>query len=112
LDTVFTYLPVLCLTISIELPVAWFFLRHQQRRRVVLAAIVGNCITHPALHFLLPLVLSPEDKGLFLLVGELLVLAVEIIVYRTIVPKTSWALAIATAAAANALSYGIGVVFF
>ncbi|MBW2736577.1 MAG: hypothetical protein JRH20_29670, partial [Deltaproteobacteria bacterium] len=103
------YLAALALTLALELPVALLILR-KNRARVLLAGLVGNGLSHPALHFLLPMVIVPQAApGPFILVGELSVFAFEALLYVAMVRPQPWTLAVVAAAAANALSFGVGL---
>jgi hypothetical protein len=103
------YLPYLGLTIAIELPLALLVLRRLPRWRVALAALAGNLVTHPLLHFALPRVLDPADRGRFILIGEVAVFVVETLLYLAIARPRPRRLAIAASAIANAGSYAFGL---
>ena len=107
-----SYATALLLTVVVELPVVWLLLRQESWKKVLPAALVGNLITHPAMHFLLPLVLSSVSLGLFLLVGELAVFSLEVVVYLAWVRPKPWPRAVAASAASNAASFGLGLVIF
>ena len=107
-----SYLLVLLLNMAIEVPLVMLFLRHRGWKRVVPVAVLANLLTHPALHFVLPLLISTSELGRFILVGELGVFVFESAVYLLLVRPRPWPLAVAAAAAANAASYAVGLVIF
>jgi hypothetical protein len=103
------YLLALGLTLVIEVPVALLVLRRRGWRAVLPAALLANLISHPLLHFALPRVLSPADRGTFLLVGELGVFVLEALVYLLVARPRPRAMAVVAAALANAASYAVGL---
>jgi hypothetical protein len=100
------YLIGLALTLAVELPVALLVLRRQGKKRALLAGLLANLISHPLLHFALPLLVSPAARGQFILVGELAVFVFEALVYLAVARPRPWVLAVAAAALANAASCG------
>jgi hypothetical protein len=104
-------------TLAVELPVVLLVARRVRLlvsdARVLGVAALANLLTHPALWyvpwFLVPQALAPANYGLYLVVGEALVLLVETLVYwALLVPSRPW-LALAMSALANAASYGAGL---
>jgi len=104
-----SYIWALIITVVVEVPVVWLLLRRQGWPRVLPAALVANGLTHPALHFLLPRVLSPHPLARFVIVGELSVFVVEAAILLAWVRPRPWPLAIAASAAANASSFAMGL---
>jgi len=104
-----TYLLALGLTLVVEIPVALLVLHRRGWRVVLLAAVVANLISHPLLHFALPRLLSPANRGLFLLVGELGVFVLEALVYLVVARPRPRAMAVVAAALANLVSYALGM---
>ncbi|MBN1945733.1 MAG: hypothetical protein JW797_08645 [Bradymonadales bacterium] len=102
------YCAALLLTLSIEVPIALGLLLRCARGRVLVAAVGGNLVSHPLLHFGLPILLAPSHPGPFLLVGELGVLLLEAGLYLCIVRPRPWTLALVTSSAANLASYLVG----
>ncbi|MBI5499873.1 MAG: hypothetical protein HY907_06495 [Deltaproteobacteria bacterium] len=104
-------------TLAVELPLVLYLARRARLlhsdARVLVAALVANAATHPALWYVpwsfFPQALAKPNYALYLVVGETTVLLVETVVYwRLLVPQRPW-LALATAALANAASYGAGL---
>ncbi|MEN9786307.1 MAG: hypothetical protein RLZZ299_1571 [Pseudomonadota bacterium] len=92
------------LTLSLELPVAAWMLRHgpSPGRRLSLA-VLASSLTHPLLWFAWHPHVHPW--GLAVVTGEALVVAAEALVYRTATDaRTAWR----TSLAANAVSLGVG----
>ena len=103
------YLTALALTLATEVPTVTWLLRRAPWQRVVPAVLVANLISHPALHFLLPRVLPVHPLSQFIVMGELLVLALEALVYLLWIRPRPWPLALAASALANAASFGLGL---
>ncbi|MBI5489247.1 MAG: hypothetical protein HY905_18065 [Deltaproteobacteria bacterium] len=104
-------------TLAVELPIVLYVARRARLlhsdARVLVAALVANAATHPALWYvpwtLFPSVLEKPNYPLYLVVGETAVLLVETVVYwRLLVPHRPW-LALAMSALANAASYAAGL---
>jgi len=103
---------VLALTLAVEAPVVLLCLRSSPWKRVLAALLVANLLSHPALHFLLPRLISMQQVGVFILVGEGAVFVLEALVYLLVVRPRTAALAVAAAAGANAASYLVGLLLF
>lgn len=103
------YLGALGLTLALEIPVVAWVLRRSPWQRILPAVVVANLLSHPALHFALPLILPPHPKGPFVLVGELLVFAFEAALFAAWVRPRPWPLALAASAAANLASFAAGL---
>ena len=109
-DISLRYLSALALTLAVEVPCVLVLLRDSPRRKVLASALAANLLSHPALHFLLPAVVPIHPIGRFILVAELGAFAFEAAVYLAWVRPAPWPLAIAASAAANAASFGLGLV--
>ena len=104
-------------TLAVELPVVLLVARRARLMigdaKVLGAAALANLLTHPALWYVpysfFPAVLLPANYGLYLVVGEGLVLLVETAVYWLILVRHRPWLALAMSALANAASYGAGL---
>lgn len=97
------YALALVLTIVIETGLACL-LRPRQARRLLIDVPLLNLLTHPLLHFAL-------ERGLPLAVGEVLVMAVETLVYwRVTRLPLRWSLALAVTL--NAVTWALGSLLF
>ena len=97
------------LTLTLELVVLLAVFRHEHRTaRVVLAAAVGNLLTHPIVYLVLPRVL--EAYSTYLIVAELFAFGVEIPVILALVRPSPWYRAVGASALANGASYLAGLV--
>jgi hypothetical protein len=102
-------------TFAVELPVVLLIAR---RARLLFgdAKVLGAAalLTHPALWYVpylfFPEALRPANYGLYLVVGEGLVLLVETAVYWLVLVRHRPRLALAMSALANAASYGVGLI--
>jgi len=107
------YLLVFLLNMVLEIPVALLVLRKAcPLGMALLACIAGNALTHPAIHFGLPLILSTASRPTFIIIAECLVLATETLLYLLISKPSPRILALAAAAGANLLTYVVGLLFF
>lgn len=98
-----------CLTVLVEALVAPLLLGPRwSRQRRVAAAAVGQIATHPAVWFIFPELLS-SSRAAFLVVGESWAVLLETGVYLLTLPGITARLAFRTSFAANALSFGLGV---
>lgn len=102
------YLAALGLTLVIEIPLALWVLRGAGWRRILVAVLVGNLLTHPAIHFgLFRLGMSPPA---FEAVAEALAFGVEAGIYWAVCrPPSAWD-AVLASALANGVSYGVGLI--
>ena len=112
------YLPYLALTLALELPVVVVLLRpHCGAWRSFLAGLLASSVTHPLLWYAWPLVVSPYQYARYVATGEALVVVVETVVLHEValrrvdsmVRRRRWGLALAVATAANATSFGVGL---
>jgi hypothetical protein len=105
-------------TFAVELPVVLLIARRARLlfgdAKVLGAAALANLLTHPALWYVpylfFPEALRPANYGLYLVVGEGLVLLVETAVYWLVLVRHRPRLALAMSALANAASYGVGLI--
>jgi hypothetical protein len=74
--------------------------------RLVFAGAVGTCLTHPLLWFVWPAVIS--DFTWYTVSGELIVAAVEALVFFALARPIPFFRAVAASFIANAASYGLG----
>jgi hypothetical protein len=74
-----------------------------------LAGAAGSCVTHPLLWFVWPLVI--RNYTLFVISGELIVAAVESLMFFLIARKIRLSRAAIVAVSANAVSFGAGMLF-
>jgi hypothetical protein len=110
---VLRYALVFLLNMALEIPVALLVLRKAcPAGRTLLACVIGNALTHPSIHFLLPLVLSTASRPLYTVVAETFVLLTETVLYLAIAMPRPRVLAVAAAAGANLLTYVVGLIFF
>ena len=112
------YLPYLALTLGIELPVVMLLLRPRCGTwRSLLAGLLASSVTHPLLWYVWPLVVSPYHYELYVATGEVLVVVIETVVLHEVALRRvdsmvrwrRWGLALAVAMAANATSFGVGL---
>lgn len=109
-DHVAWYALVFALNLAIELVVALAIMaRTCGYGRTAISCLVGNAVTHPAIHLLLPLVIAPSRWTLFLVAAETMALTVEAVVYLGIAKPRPRILALAAAAGANLASYTAGL---
>jgi hypothetical protein len=101
-------------TLAVEIPlfvlVAGFRNRSGRRAplwRLVLAGAAGTAVTHPALWFVWPRVVS--DYTLYIATGELLVAVVETFTFFGLARPISLSRAAAASFIANGASYGLGM---
>lgn len=92
---------IFVLALSLELPLV-FFLARGRRSRAVLASLLANAITHPALWFLWPRVMPYTAAVIF---GELFAVGVEGAAIA-LSGQRRWGFVIALVA--NAYSYALG----
>lgn len=108
------FLLALLITWLVELPIVWLLARYALRlRRVGTARLLGvgllaTALTLPYLWFLLPDLLSAQAA---LWLGEALVFAVELGLYRWLLPA-NWRQAALLSLAANAASLLVGLALF
>ncbi len=104
-----SYPLLLVLTVAIETPVV-ALCYPGQRLRLALTCIAATTVTHAFMHFGLPRLVS--SYAAFLLVGELVALVGEALAYALVARPRDLARALVAAAAANALSFGVGLLLF
>jgi hypothetical protein len=75
--------------------------------RLAVAGAAGTCVTHPLLWFAWPLVVS--DYNAYIVSGELIVAAAESATFFLLARPISWPRAVAASLAANAASFGLGL---
>lgn len=101
------FLIALFATLAIEtivvLLLAKFAFKLKDLRSCAIVAIVASTLTLPYLWFILPPFL-PADK--YLLFGEIIVIALEALIYRVFL--MNWKQALATAVTANIVSFYLG----
>lgn len=112
------YLPYLALTLGIEVPVVVLLLRRRCGAwRSLVAGVSASGVTHPLLWYVWPLVVSPYRYALYVATGEALVVVIETVVLHEVAVRRvdsmtrirRWGLALAVATAANATSFGAGL---
>jgi len=103
------WLAAYCLTLAVELPVASWLLRSEDRVKPALAALLGTSCTHPLLWFVWLRLF--DDYWLYIVSGEAAVVLLETVGYRFLV-GIGWRRALGVSALVNAASYLAGVVFW
>jgi len=104
------YWAALGLTLAIEVPLVLWLLSKAPWRRVLIAALVGNLVTHLSIHLgLMRLGLGPTT---FEIAAEGWALAGEAALYIWAIRPLSAGNGIAAAAIANGASYGLGLWLF
>ena len=104
------YLQTLLVTIVIEIPLALLVLwKYADWKWIVSAALLGNLLSHPLLHFVLPRYLS--DLSSIILWGEIGVLVLESLIYALVARPKPRAWALSAAALANGVTYFVGVLW-
>jgi hypothetical protein len=93
---------IFLLALALELPMVFFLAQHR-RGRAVLASLLGNAVTHPALWFVWPRLL-PYSAAV--IVGELFAVGVEGAAIATLGGQKRRGFLIALAV--NAYSYALG----
>ena len=99
------FLVALGITLAIEVPIVWGFVR---KWRAVVVGFLASALTLPYLWF----VLAPYvDARYFLWIGELSVIVVEAVIYFVLL-RVKWWVAVMASVLANVLSYFFGVELF
>ena len=115
--TIFPYwLKAFLLTLAIEIPLFTVIGRKLIARttvkisipRLALAGGVGTCLTHPLLWFVWPRLIS--NYLVYIITGELLVAVIESFTFYAVARPIELKHAFITSFAANASSYGIGLI--
>ncbi|MBN2714517.1 MAG: hypothetical protein JXX14_01605 [Deltaproteobacteria bacterium] len=96
------------LTLLLEAPVYTYLgCRFTNWRMALATGALASCITHPLLWFVWrPLF---DSYMCYVLSGECAVIAIEAVVFRSLVKNAPFTQALAISLIANATSYGIGV---
>ncbi|MCB9883764.1 MAG: hypothetical protein H6832_02105 [Planctomycetes bacterium] len=102
LSVLLEYTPWLALTLALEGAVVALLIRGEGRRRALQACIAINLLTHPIA------TLAVLEAGLNVVPVELVVIAVEVVLYRQIL-GLSTKRAITLGVLANLVSWGAGV---
>lgn len=99
------------LTIALETAVLFLFFRKDTAlSRIFIAGVLANAVTHPFVWFLFPRFAT--SYGSYILMAEMFAFFLEVpIIYLIIRPKP-WYMSIAASAAANGVSYGVGMILY
>ena len=98
------YLPSLVFTLAVELPLLALLLHKRCGwKKAVLAGLIGTGVMHPTLWYLWPHLF--ESHRVYIITGELLVVAVEALVIQLVARPGSFATALGASAVVNAASY-------
>lgn len=98
------YLPSLLFTLAVELPLLALLLHKRCGwKKAVLAGLLGTCAMHPLLWYVWPHVF--ETYWLYIITGELLVVAVEAVVIQLVAKPGSFWTALGVSGVVNAASY-------
>ena len=97
------WLEAFALTCAIELPVVVLIAGRGLRRRAAVDSLAANLLTHPAAWYLV------RSTGVPWLAAEVVVAAVELLVYRR-VTRLTWLRAAAASVAANGVTAALSFV--
>lgn len=104
-------------TLLIEVPVLVFFVRYFYKKsdakkielhKIILIGIIASSLTLPYLWFVLPAFIS--DRFLYILLGEISIILIEMIIYNQFFIKLNLKRAFTISLIANALSVIAGLV--
>ncbi len=110
----YKFLLALGITLIIEVPIVWilfkkiFKFKKVKTFKLILIALLASISTLPYLWFILPIFI--KDGSLFFIIGEVLVVFIEALIYKTIILKTSKAFLISLIA--NIASFSLGLIIF
>jgi len=109
----YKYAAIFAVNLAIETIVCLLVLRKAcSVKRSLLACAIGNAVTHPGIHFLLPLIVSAAEWPSFIVIAESIALIVEALVYLAIATPKPRTLALAASAGANLASFTAGLLLF
>lgn len=107
------FLFALGLTLLIEIPVvtvfvkALFKLKSQKIKKIIFISFLASALTLPYLWFILPNFINGKH---YLLIGEILVILAEALIYYQLIPLNTKR-ALITSTSANLISYFLGIYF-
>jgi hypothetical protein len=108
------FLISLLITLAIEIPVAIVIIRFLYKHKdiripaIVFTGLLATSLTLPYLWFILPI--YNFNKNVYVILGEILVMIVEAIIYKQLL-KIKWSEAIITSLLANLSSVTLGRLF-
>jgi len=99
------------LTVTLEtLVVFLFFRKDTPLSRILIAGVLANAVTHPFVWFLFPRLAT--TYGTYILMAEIFAFVIEIPIIFLIIRPKPWYMSIAASAAANGVSYGVGILLY
>jgi hypothetical protein len=110
LDWILAWLRAFALTVIVEVPIAMLLLRTAEpnifRRGAI--AFFAQLVTHPCVWFVFAWL--PFSWPVDITIAEAWAWGVEIVFYAVVIKELSWKRAALTSIAANATSFGLGLI--